>query len=190
MSITTDLQRIQQAKEDLLDIAEARGTTIPSNPKIDDIPPLVAGLLQIETPYKTNLDLGWVNITGSDGAWTKATWTYQPENNNRVDMYRVKSGHRYRVFLGPITGSRFRVMFTTIDVSLVTENVVGTPIYALTNTKPFVTWSVTSCPNRYWEAPSDGYLVVHKENAGKNNIVTYCVDYTSWDNHGTPEWEE
>lgn len=186
MSIATDLQRIQYSKEDMINTLKARGTSVQDSAKISDLSPLISGMLHIEIPYAEDVSYGWCNITGGDPDWTGATWTYQNPSNNLSDIYKVKSGHKYKAFEGEWAGTRFRVMFTTTDVTKTFMNASGTPIYARnSNVKPFMTWTTTSVPTGYWTAPSDGYLIIQKDNDNHDGVRSFLVDLDYLDNPPT-----
>ena len=113
-------------------------------------------------PYITELNCGYVNAR---------TWMYENPTQTYVDMYEVISGHRYFLTLGANVGSRFRAMFTTTDISQVTQNVTGTAIINTNNPEAYA--------NVLYTASADGYIVVAKDNVGKTGIKTYCYDTTA-----------
>ena len=116
-------------------------------------------------PYIEELNCGWVGA--GTGIWT-------PENPTQtyVDMYEVIGGHAYFLTLGSEIGTRYRIMFTTEDVSTATEKVNGIAV----NTKGY------DNPEPYarvqYTPPQDGYLVIAKDNVGKSGIKTYLYDMT------------
>ena len=90
-----------------------------------------------------------------------------------MDIYRVESGHRYLISLGGNVGTRFRAMFTTTDVTTVSSgSVVGTNIINLNNPPAY--------RNTVYTAPSDGYIVIGKDNIGHSGLYTYVFDETEW----------
>jgi hypothetical protein len=63
-------------------------------------------------------------------------------------------------------------MFSKTDVSTSTTNVVGTRIVNLNNPSSFQNATT-------YQAPSDGYIIIAKDNVGKTDIKTYvyhCED--------------
>ncbi|MBR1438315.1 MAG: hypothetical protein IJ587_07230 [Synergistaceae bacterium] len=129
----------------------------------------VSGAINTAALEPITLRCGWVG-TGN------GIWTYESPTDSLADMYEVTAGHEYWLTLGATVGTRFRAMFTTIDVSTVTSGTVqGTAL----NTKN------TSDPPPFqnlWYTPSeDGYIVVQKDNVGNTNVKTYLYDKTaSW----------
>lgn len=104
-----------------------------------------------------------------------ANWIYQSPTNTWTDIYQVLAGHFYFLTLGTNVGTRFRSMFTTVDVTQITsaQTVTGTRIKHLNNPPAFSNASFT--------AESDGYLLIAKDNVGKQGIKTYVYDGTiSW----------
>lgn len=107
-------------------------------------------------PYIYDHNIGYI---------ANGTWKYENPTNTYTDFYRVKEGFHYFITLGANVGSRFRAMFTTTDVSTSTTNVAGTQIINLNNPPAF--------RNVSFQAPSDGYILVAKDNIGKSGIKTY-----------------
>lgn len=90
-----------------------------------------------------------------------------------MDIYEVQANHQYLISLGANVGTRFRAMFTTTDVTTVTSgSVVGTNIINLNNP--------ASYRNVTYTAPSDGYIVIGKDNIGESGIYTYVFDKAGW----------
>lgn len=112
-----------------------------------------AGLL---TPYAYDMDTGYVER----GEWHigSATVCY-------TDVYEVEAGKGYIVMLGGTVGTRFRAMFSEADTLLATDTVVGTNI---TNTNNPPRYSF-----RTFTAPSDGFITITKDNAGKAGLKSF-----------------
>ena len=111
--------------------------------------------------YVTNFALGYV-----DGG----TYKYYPsDTNQRMDIYQVDANKLYLIGLSSTVSNRFRVMFTTTDVTQVTSNVSGTAIYS--------TNSPTAYINRGFTTTSSGYILVYKSSNG-TEVDTY-VDEVS-----------
>ena len=114
-------------------------------------------------PYIAELNQGYVD---------QDTWKYENPTGTYVDMYEVKADHRYFISLGANVGTRFRVMFTTTDISTVTENVVGTRVITANNPAAYA--------NTKFTPSEDGYLVIGKDNVGKLGVKTYVFDTSDW----------
>ncbi len=119
-------------------------------------------------PYIENLQSGWVG-TGN-GVWTPETPALCYS-----DMYEVVGEQKYFLTLGDTVGTRFRVMFSTIDVSTATQKVSGIAV----NTQNYNDPSPNQ--NLYYTPPSDGFIIVQKDNAGNSNIKTYLYGVVSND---------
>ena len=129
----------------------------------------VSGAINTAALEPITLRCGWVG-TGN------GIWTYESPTDSLADMYEVTAGHEYWLTLGATVGTRFRAMFTMIDVSTITSGTVqGTAL----NTK-----NISDPPpfQNLWYTPSeDGYIVVQKDNVGNTNVKTYLYDKTaSW----------
>ena len=112
------------------------------------------------SPYIEDLNYGWIGK--GDGKWT-------PERPTKcyMDVYEVKGGTQYFLTLGEIVGTRFRVIFSTVDVSKETSTVLGVPVNTSNYDNPVAN------QNLYYSPDSDGYLVVQKDNAGTSGIKTF-----------------
>ena len=129
----------------------------------------VTGAINTAALEPTTLRCGWIG-TGN------GVWTHESPTDSLADMYEVTAGHEYWLTLGASVGTRFRAIFTTVDVSTVTSGTVqGTAL----NTK-----NISDPPpfQSLWYTPSeDGYIVVQKDNVGNTNVKTYLYDKTaSW----------
>ena len=99
------------------------------------------------------------------------TWKYENPTRTYVDIYEVESGYTYFYTLGANVGSRFRAMFTTEDITLLTGGqIVGTKLVNLNNPNPF--------SNGNFTCESDGYLIIAKDNIGKQNVKSYVFNCT------------
>ena len=95
-------------------------------------------------------------------------WKVENPTNTYIDIYQVQAGHKYWLTLGAKVGSRFRAMFTTIDISQASSNVTGTSIINANNPATYA--SATYTPS------SNGYIAVAKDNAGVSGLYTYLFD--------------
>ena len=119
------------------------------------------------TPYVFDFNGAWVG-TGN------GLLTYENPSQCYLDIYEVRAGVEYRLALGATVGTRFRVMFSTIDVSTRSSGTVqGTAVTTSNGNNPSPYSEVTYTP------PSDGYLIVQKDNAGNAGIVTYLYGQSS-----------
>lgn len=99
------------------------------------------------------------------------TWKYQNPTRTYCDIYQVQAGNTYFFTLGGNVGSRFRAMFTTTDITLVSSGqVVGTRLVNVNNPATYAN-GVLNCTN-------DGYLIIAKDNVGKQNVKTYVYNAT------------
>ena len=117
------------------------------------------------TPYIEDFNCGWVG-TGN------GVWTYEKPTKSYSDIYRVKAGNSYSISLGDTVGSRFRVMFSTVDVSTVTSGTVtGIAVNNSNYNNPSPFQSTSYSPE------ADGYIIIQKDNVGTTGIKTYlyCV---------------
>lgn len=116
-------------------------------------------------PYIEDLNCGWVG-TGN------GVWTYENPTNSYSDIYQVLKGHKYFLTLGDTVGTRFRVMFSTLDVSKVTGKVNGIAVNRSDYNNP--------APHQnLWYTPDDnGYIIIQKDNVGSSGIKTYLYDAT------------
>ena len=106
----------------------------------------------------------------NSGYVSNGSWIYENPTNTYVDIYRVEAGCSYFITLGGTVGTRFRVMFTTEDVTQATGTVVGTSIKNLNNPAPFT--------NAAYTADEDGYIIVAKDNIGASGLGSYVYNRT------------
>ncbi|MDO5456485.1 MAG: hypothetical protein Q4F25_06190 [Eubacteriales bacterium] len=106
-------------------------------------------------PYVEDLTTGYVDT----GVWKLGG------TNCFSDVYEVEANVSYLIALGDTVGTRFRLMFCTDDPSETTENITGTSIVNLNNPATYAF--------RTYQAPSDGYIIIQKDNAGTANLRTF-----------------
>ena len=125
----------------------------------------------LHTPYIFDFNCGWIGV--GDGVWT-----YEYPTQCYSDIYEVRAGIEYRLALGETVGTRFRVIFSTTDVSTVTSSgkVQGVAVNSFKGS-PSAYEEVTYTP------ASDGYLIVQKDNAGTTGIVTYLYGQSSFNSN-------
>lgn len=113
-------------------------------------------------PFYYDYNIGYVD---------NGTWKYENPTKTYTDIYEAKAGHNYFISLGGEVGTRFRVMFTTEDVTTKTSgNVTGTRIYNI-NTPASYASTNFSCTE-------DGYILVAKDNIGHSGLFSYVIDKT------------
>jgi hypothetical protein len=112
------------------------------------------------TASETDYSYGYVN----SGIWYYSAST----TTNRVDIYQVEANKTYLIRLGSTVSNRFRVMFTTEDVTQATANVVGYNIYSIDNPSANVAALYTTTEN--------GYIIIGKSNNSTNNIETFVYE--------------
>ncbi len=106
----------------------------------------------------------------NSGTITISTWRPESPTNTYADEYQVLANHRYFLTLGGTVGNRFRVLFTTQDVSQATENITGTSITAMNSPEAY--------SNLTYTPDSDGYITVMKTSSGVTGLKTYMYDMT------------
>ena len=120
-----------------------------------------------ETPSTYDFNKGWIDSGG--------VWTYEYPTQTYTDIYAVTSGHKYSLRLGAVVGSRFRAMFTTTDVTQITGGTVsGTQIIYTSNPSAYAKASD-------FTAPSNGYILVSKDNTGVSGLHSYLFDLDAVD---------
>ena len=115
-------------------------------------------------PYRYDYNCGYID---------KGVWKYENPTQTYIDIYEVISSHNYFFTYGVNVGSRYRVMFTTVDVTTKTSNVTGTQILDWGRTAPSGLEQFT------YTAPNNGYILIGKDNIGKTGIKTYLYDTTA-----------
>ena len=114
------------------------------------------------TPQYYDYHIGYVD---------NGVWKYENPTNTYTDIYQVQSGKKYYITLGLTHGTRFRAMFTTVDVTTRTSGQVnGTAIVNQNNPASYA--------NAAFTAPSNGYIIVAKDNVGHSGLFSYVYDYT------------
>ncbi len=114
------------------------------------------------TPYVYDLNRGYVN---------NGVWYYESPTRNYVDLYQVFAGHRYFITLGATVGTRFRAMFTDVDLSVETSDITGETV--INKDSP------SSQETLEYTATADGYLAILKTNNNKAGYKTYVYDATA-----------
>ena len=126
------------------------------------------------TGTSTDFPMDPIEYDYNIGYISAGTWIYENPTQTYTDIYVVEEGKTYFITLGANVGTRFRAMFTTTDITTVTSGrITGTQIINLNNP--------TAYKNATFTAPSDGYILIAKDNIGKSGIKTYVFDIAaSW----------
>lgn len=118
-----------------------------------------AGLI---TPLHFDIDTGYV---------MNDAWNIGGDTVNYSDVYEVTANEKYILCLGATVGTRFRACYLDTDPLLLTNaKTPGIRVSNLSNPNPYTAQITT--------APSDGYLVVTKDNAGTANIKSFLFSLT------------
>lgn len=100
------------------------------------------------------------------GYIANGVWNWEDPTNTFTDIYEVVAGQDYRLMLGATVGSRFRAMFTTVDVRTKTSGkVTGVNIVNTNGPRAFATARYTP--------EEDGYILVAKDNVGVYGLYSY-----------------
>lgn len=116
-------------------------------------------------PLEFDYNIGYVD---------NGKWTWQYPTNTHSDIYEVQAGHTYLAVASSTPGTRWRIMFTDIDVREVTSGAITGERYDNTNNP--AAYRASICTNM----PSDGYLIIGKDNNYVENVKTYLLDVTDW----------
>lgn len=116
-------------------------------------------------PLEFDYNIGYVD---------NGTWTWQYPTNTHTDIYEAQAGHSYLAVASSSPGTRWRIMFTTVDVREVTSGSVrGTKYENMNNPSAFRSAACVAIPD-------DGYLIIGKDNNYVENVKTYLLDVTDW----------
>ena len=120
------------------------------------------------TPYAFDWGSGYVGtISTLDGS---IQWKYDANTSTFSDVYKIKKGHIYIGVLGELVGNRWRVMFSTEDVTSAVSDVKGTCITYRKDPQAGECFA--------YKAADDGYIIITKDNNSKSEIITYFYDIT------------
>jgi hypothetical protein len=194
MSVSNEVTRILAARNAIRNTLLAWGVA-QADDSIDELAAALAALpnrgaveVALEEGQTYTIPQGYHNGSGSvtnvvragrlepsvydynSGYVSNGSWIYENPTNTYVDIYRVEAGCSYFITLGGTVGTRFRVMFTTEDVTQATGTVVGTSIKNLNNPAPFT--------NAAYTADEDGYIIVAKDNIGASGLGSYVYNRT------------
>ena len=140
------------------DFSPAEGTVITEdiNAEIKAAPPL--------TPIEYDYNIGYIQ---------NGVWTYENPTKTYTDIYKVTAGRQYSLKLGAVVGSRFRAMFTTTDIRQISSGTVtGTQVVNVNNPSSYAT------ANNF-TAPSNGYILIAKDNVGVSGLFSYLFDLSA-----------
>jgi hypothetical protein len=186
MSITSELQRLQTAKEEFEDLLTTYGNVLPENVKTEDLPSIITGMPTLVRPYVSSYQYGYINASTSTFN-ADVTWTYQAPAGAMNDIYTLTANHKYMCYIC-IPGKRFRAMYCTTDPTSVSSNISGKLIVKSDNPSAGATWKTNETPDHIFTAPYDCYLIVQKDNEWKAEIRTYLIDVTNLESPSAPVW--
>ena len=107
-----------------------------------------------------------------NGYVSNGTWRYNTAVKYSVDVYEVKSGHKYFLTLGSDYGNRFVAMFITEDVSQAVADIAGTAL-SIEGTN-----AGSAYRNTVFTAEDNCYWAIYKDNENKHGVKTYLYDMT------------
>lgn len=112
------------------------------------------------TAYQTDYSPGGVQ----DGVWhDTSTWT-----NCYNDIYQVEANKAYMIKLGSTVSNRFRVMFTTVDVTQTSGEITGVNI--LMDNAPVAN------EQAMYTTSENGYIIIQKTNNSTTGIETFVYE--------------
>lgn len=118
--------------------------------------------------YAFDTDLGYVDNAGA--------WVWGGDTVSYSDIYPIENGKTYALFIFSPPGTRFRAMYTTVDIMdplTAHVKITGTRIIARNNPLAGDTQSFTvTLP----EGHDTGYCIVTKDNAGTPNVRTALIE--------------
>ena len=107
-----------------------------------------------------------IDFDNSLGYVATGTWTRGGITVSYSDIYEVEADVNYIIMIGSIVGTRFRVMFSTININDTQEATVkGINIQHLNDPSPYTFKSFKSTEN--------GYVIIQKDNQGVSGIISY-----------------
>ena len=102
-------------------------------------------------------------------------WRWGGDTVSYSDIYEVEANKSYMLLLGGIVGTRFRSIFTTVNILEIPEeertsanNISGIRVVYTANPEPY------SSAN--FKSTEDGYILVTKDNAGTSGLYSYLID--------------
>ena len=189
--LNTNLTSIADAIRDRRELTSSTKLTFPTDfiSEINQINPYVLGSKIITSngtynPLDDNLD-GYNSISivvhpgliypidfdNSLGYVTSGKWVRGGTTVSYSDIYEIEGNKNYLIMVGGIVGTRFRVMFTTVNINKTQLNeIVGTQIINTNNPVPYFSKSFTSTES--------GYVIIQKDNQGVAGIKSYLYDLT------------
>jgi len=107
-----------------------------------------------------------IDFDNSLGYVATGTWTRGGTTVSYSDIYEVEANTNYMIAVGSIVGTRFRVMFSTININETQEATVkGINIQHLNDPSPYTFKS--------FKSTEDGYVIIQKDNQGVSGIISY-----------------
>ena len=189
--LNTNLTSIADAIRDRRGLTSSTKLTFPTDfiSEINQINPYVLGSKIITSngtydPLDDNLD-GYDSISmvvhpgliypidfdNSLGYVMSGKWVRGGITVSYSDIYEIEANKNYLIMVGGIVGTRFRVMFTTVNINETQLNeIVGTQIINTNNPAPYSSKSFTSTES--------GYIIIQKDNQDVAGIKSYLYDLT------------
>ncbi len=187
--LNTNLTSIADAIRDRRGLTSSTKLTFPTDfiSEINQINPYVLGSKTITSngiynPLDDNLDgynsissninpglITPIDFDNSLGYVTRGKWVRGGDTVSYSDIYEVEANKNYLIMFGEVVGTRFRVMFTTVNINETQLNeVIGTQIINTNDPAPYSLKTFTSAES--------GYVIIQKDNQGTPNIKSYLYD--------------
>ena len=102
-------------------------------------------------------------------------WRWGGDTVSYSDIYRIEANKSYILLLGGVVGTRFRSIFTTVNILEVPEEdrnssnyINGIRVVYIADPEPYASANFNST--------EDGYILVTKDNAGTSGLYSYLID--------------
>ena len=189
--LNTNLTSIADAIRDRRGLTSSTKLTFPTDfiSEINQINPYVLGSKIITSngtydPLDDNLDgydyvsvninpglIAPIDFDNSLGYLSNREWVRGGDTVSYSDIYEIEADKNYLIMVGGIVGTRFRVMFTTVNINETQlARVPGTSIAYLNNPSQYYGKSFTSTES--------GYIIIQKDNQDVAGIKSYLYDLT------------
>ena len=107
-----------------------------------------------------------IDFDNSLGYVSNGTWTRGGSTVSYSDIYEIEVNTNYIIMIGSITGTRFRAMFSTININNTqAATVKGIKIYDLADPSPYT--------SKIFNSTEAGYVTIQKDNQGVSGIPSY-----------------
>ena len=102
-------------------------------------------------------------------------WRWGGDTVSYSDIYEVEANKSYILLLGGVTGTRFRSIFTTVNILEVPEEdrnpsnyITGIRVVYMADPEPY--------SSVVFNSTEDGYILVTKDNAGTSGLYSYLIE--------------